>query len=231
MVEKMIELTNNPDRKTSIGSWFKECISMGFWMQETALFPKIAKQYIEKPTVDWAPTWQPQVTLQHPLRCTINLLDSLFAGTGILQNIKETKPFYNPVSDVEKPLYDTAIGGLIFLLAHEMCGVNKSTVYSPQEALALIMKGKYVVADQAVPDADMISDTLESFKTVHQFDAKRRTIFMSRRPFSDMLVDISKKESAITYDATSLEKLSSGFAKTFNDAMDVGIVNKPGFMI
>ncbi len=220
MTELLIKLTNNPNRNTTIAQWFIESQKIdGIWMRSYEIFSRIKKGIIEKPTIDWQPEWQPQVTVQHPLQSTINLVDNLFDGTIIQQSIQEAKPFYNPVSNEAKPLYDTAIGGLIFLLASEICGINKSTVYQPNEVFRLLMKGKYVRAGDTIPDLDMISDTLESFETVHQFDAKRRTLFMSRRPFSHMLSDILKQKSIFTSDKLSLESLNLGFAQLFKQAM------------
>lgn len=223
MTERMLQLTEN-DRKTTMEEWFEDASRIdGINIQKNeAIFGRIQREIIEKPTDGWSPTWQPQITLQHPLRSSINLFAKLFEGTFIQQNIQESKPFYNPVQDGEKPLYNTAIGGLMFLLAHELCGINKSTVYQPNEVISLLMKGKYVTAGSPVSDTDMISDTLESFRTVHQFDAKRRIIFMSRRPFSDMLGDILREKSIFASDEVSLEKLASetaGFAKVFRKAM------------
>lgn len=221
MVEVMMRLcSSDTHNRTTMRKWVEESSNIeGLRIQEFELFLKVAERIIERPTDDWQAMWQPQVTLQHPLKFTINLLDKLFVGTTVLESIKEAKPFYNPVQGSEFPLYDTALGGLIFLLAHEIGGVNKSTVYQPHEVLALLMKGKYVSAGAPVADADMISDTLESFKTVHQFDAKRRTVFMSRRPFSDMLSDILSGGEGFTSDVESLAKLSNGFVNVFKQAM------------
>ena len=120
-------------------------------------------------------------------------------------------------------MYNSAVGGLIFLLAHEMSGINKSTIYQPAEVLELLLKRKYVKSGDSVSDSDMIADTWESFQSVHQFDAKRRVIFMSRRPFSDMFKDILVAKSEITSDKESLDLLSSGFAPAFEKAMSVNM--------
>ncbi len=219
-VKLMMELCTGPDNSTTVGEWYDKTSEIdGVWVRKCDLFTKIMEQSIKKPTCDWQAMWQPQATVQHPLRASINLLDDLFEETVVLLSTREAKPFYNPMRIEEKPLYDTALGGLIFLLAHEMCGINKSTVYQPHEVMALLMKGKYVIAGTPVSDMDMISDTLDSFETVHQFDAKRRTLFMSRRPFSAMLADILGGGTAFVSDKESKEGLSCGFLKAFRDAM------------
>ncbi len=216
----MMRLCVGADNSTTIGKWFDESSRIShIWMQKHDLFAKVAERPIKKPTCDWQAIWQPQVTVQHPLRSSVNLFEDLFSGTVVLLSTREAKPFYNPVQTGEKPLYDTALGGLMFLLVHEICDINKSTVYQPHEVIALLIKGKYVIVGTPVSDADMVSDTLEGFRTVHQFDARRRTLFMSRRPFSAMLADISNGESAVISDRESKERLSGGFLDTFKNAI------------
>lgn len=161
----MMRLCVGADNSTTIGKWFDESSRIShIWMKKHDLFAKVAERPIKKPTCEWQAIWQPQVTVQHPLRSSVNLFEDLFSGTVVLLSTREAKPFYNPVQTGEKPLYDTALGGLMFLLAHEICDINKSTVYQPHEVIALLIKGKYVIAGTPVSDADMVSDTLESFE-------------------------------------------------------------------
>jgi hypothetical protein len=62
-------------------------------------------------------------------------------------------------------------------------------MYTPQEAWKLICSGQIVQAGE-ISDIQLMLSTLTDFLEVHQFDAKRRTFFMSRRPFFHMLLEI-----------------------------------------
>lgn len=223
---ELMKLLKDNSGKTTIKDWVRACcVKSSAYRYEicTKLFNRISNYTVEIGSSDWQMTWQPQMTIQHPLARTIGLLESLFENTSHLERIKESKPFYNPVSNGEKPLYSSAIGGLIFLLSHELLGISQSAVYQPLEILALILNGKKVGASVWIEDEDMVADTHKSFNDVHQFDAKRRTFFMSRRPFSDMLSDILQRdcESGIICDEASLQKLDeiSEFSHLFKMAM------------
>ena len=81
----MMQLCNKSDKKTTIAEWFEGSSKINnIWIKQCKLFSKVAAQIIEKPTCDWQAMWQPQITLQHPLKSSINLLDSLFARTAVL---------------------------------------------------------------------------------------------------------------------------------------------------
>lgn len=66
----------------------------------------------------WEPSWQPQMTVQHPLQSTIALCNSLFPIGDMQGLIKQSIP--TMISQ------NTALAGLIFLTAHEMVGMTRS---------------------------------------------------------------------------------------------------------
>ncbi len=83
------------------------------------------------------------MTVQHPLQCTIRLCNALFEGNlPVLELIKQSVP--------TKVSSDTAIAGLMFLVAHEMAGMtssyliplSKERLLDLATALAIYFKGK-----------------------------------------------------------------------------------------
>ena len=90
MTEIMMKLSNNPDRKTTMLKWFDESSKIkGICLIKYQIFSIVEQLDIKKPTNDWLSVWQPQVTLQHPLRSSINLLDNLFSRTVVTSSINE----------------------------------------------------------------------------------------------------------------------------------------------
>ncbi len=78
---------------------------------------------------------------------------------------------------------------------------------------------KIVNDEKLMYKALLIQDTFESFYTVYQFDAKRWTNFMSRRPFSQIFLEIIKNERPPVSDqcSKSLLKKDGDFLKLFNE--------------
>lgn len=264
-------------------------------IKTTPFFDQIKERTIKKlnPSVSWEPSWQPQMTVQHPLQSTILLCNTLFSSSPDMQSlIKQSTP--TGISS------DTALAGLLFLTAHEMVGMTNSYLMPLHQnhlldlamALTMYFHGQdltvqnllqlsinalsapelkelethtlmrpYVAAmfekntnkqmsllsklpmedpfiqkafvavsnigtfASIANDAEfmykaiLIRDTYESFNTVHQFDAKRWTNFMSRRPFAHMLHEILNEDDFIVSDAFSKSILSKAgdFLNAFNN--------------
>ena len=235
-------------------------------IKTTTFFETIKERTIKKlnPNVLWEPSWQPQMTVQHPLHSTIALCNELFPNIPSMQSlIKQSTP--------TGILPNTALAGLMFLAAHEMVGMTNSylmplhtdhlldlsmalTMYFHGQDLttpnllqlsinalsdtklkelethplmrpllvAIFTEDKVIQSELLsklpmddpfmqkallanlnlgtfIPIANnsefmykaiLIRDIFESYSTVHQFDAKRWTNFMSRRPFSHMFREI-----------------------------------------
>lgn len=258
----------------------------------TPFFDTIKEQIIKKlnPNALWHPSWQPQMTVQHPLQSTIALCHALFKDTPVEPLIKASTPTNIPSN--------TALAGLMFLVAHEMQGMTNSylwpippnhlldlsialTMYFHNKDLSnpdwlelsinalsdpelkkleehhlmrsainalfekdenkqqdflskLPMKDPFIVrmlgaisnigtfikiADNPLMHkAILMRDTFVSFSSVHQFDAKRWTNFMSRRPFSHMFREIcDENDSMVVSDHVSRSTLeTSSFLEIFN---------------
>lgn len=264
-------------------------------IKTTPFFDQINERTIKKlkPTVSWEPSWQPQMTVQHPLQSIILLCNTLFSSSSDMQSlIKQSTP-----TDISS---DTALAGLLFLTAHEMVGLTNSYLmplhqnhlFTLAMALTMYFHGKdltvqnllqlsinalsapelnelethtlmrpYISAvfeqdtdkkmslishlpiedpfiqkafealsnirtfieiandAESMYKALLIRDTYESYNSVHQFDAKRWTNFMSRRPFSHMLQEILNEEDRIFSDVSSRSLLSKEgeFLNAFNN--------------
>ncbi len=252
---------------------------------------------IKKISADWKPIWRPQVTIQHPLQCTIDLCKALFEGTKTLEEIQKAVPTIN---------HDTALAGLIFLQAHEMLGMTNSVPLAIQDmnsnfalvtALTMFFMDKgfqkeqitlpeilnvigrpeivgitsecyrYIVqlytTSKKVPKETLIPQldqqkqkivesfydkrcahitgilfiarntnpilqnilfmmhTWQSLNDVNQFDAKRFTLFMSRRPFCHMLTEIAATPTdsfILTDQYSKIALLKQNFADIFQQS-------------
>jgi hypothetical protein len=300
-IKAIIDITKtilNSDSEISLDSWLNTLISKVGGVQIKALpfFENVKTRTIKKLTpAPWEPSWQPQITVQHPLRNTIVLCNTLFPMGDMQTLIKQSTP--------TKMLPNTAIAGLMFLVAHEMVGMANSYlmplhpdhILDLAMALAIYFQGqdltqpnllqlsinalsdprlkefeahplmraflaaifeqdtqkgsellsKFSMEDpfikQALPATTNIGtflpiandekfmyktmlmrDTFESFSTAHQFDAKRWTNFMSRRPFSHMFYEIVKSDKVLVFDAISRSTLKNpgDFLKVFNQNID-----------
>lgn len=220
VVNVLMRLLDNETLQTTISCLFDECVSDGISLMPTQpFFDKVAGFSVKKMSSDWRPKWQPQVTIQHPLKATVNLCWGLFKGC--VPNLsRESLPFFMTMSD-ENPRYNTAIGGLIFLQAHQMAGMAKSSLLSVQERVTMLFSGWDV--SKLGGDFLLMAGTLFDYHTYHQFDAKRRTSFMSRRPFSHMFYEIkdTNPEVSLLTDKFSIEYSSryEDYLALFNEAM------------
>jgi hypothetical protein len=303
-IKAVIDITKtilNSDSELSFDSWLNTLISKVGGVQIKALpfFENVKTRTIKKlnPAL-WEPSWQPQITVQHPLRNTIELCNTLFPMGDMQTLIKQSTPTKMPPN--------TAIAGLMFLVAHEMVGMTNSylmplhhdhildlamalaiyfhgqdltranllqlsinalsdsllkgfeehvlmrsflaAIYEQDKGKQSELLSKFSMEDPFVQqattalsdigtfvpianDADFmykamsIRDTFESFSTAHQFDAKRWTNFMSRRPFSHMFCEIIKSDKALVSDAVSKSTLKNpGFLKAFNQ--DIGFADQ-----
>lgn len=264
-------------------------------IKTTPFFDTIKEQTIKKlnSNVSWEPSWQPQMTVQHPLQSTIALCKELFPNIPSMQSlIKQSTP-----TDI---LPNTALAGLMFLVAHEMVGMTNSYLmplhtdhlldlsmaltkyfhgedittpnllqlsinalsdprlkeleahflmrsilaaifeedtdkreellskipmddpFTQKAFVAISNLGTFVpIANNSefMYKAILIRDIFESYSTVHQFDAKRWTNFMSRRPFSHMFSEILDGNDCIVSDEFSKSALNTtgNFLRLFND--------------
>lgn len=264
-------------------------------IKTTPFFETIKEGTIKKlnSSAPWEPTWQPQMTVQHPLQNTIALCNELFPNITSMQTlIKQSTP--TNISPA------TALAGLMFLTAHEMVGMTNSYLmplhpdhlldlsmalamyfhgqdltkpdllqlsinalsnpglkelethplmrpclvaifeqdtHKQQELFSNIPMGDLFIKNMfaAIPNLEtflkianndkfmykaiLLRDTFESYNTVHQFDAKRWTNFMSRRPFSHMLREIIDGGTPIVSDTVSTYLLNKdgGFSPCFNE--------------
>lgn len=257
---------------------------------------------IKKIFANWKPVWRPQVTLQHPLCCTVALYTSLFDKTKSLEEIKKVIP--------ENIQSNTALGGLVFLQAHEMPSMANSvslaikdvksntvlvmaltryfiekgipeerinleeilrvvgcpeiveitskyyndalSLYKNAVNLKLLLSLKVPLPEVKKLQSDpvlihMLNDfydsrcafitdlicraresepiiqnilfmmhTWQSFNTVNQFDAKRFTLFMSRRPMCHMLAEIATASREIPFLTDNFSKKAL-FERKFTD--------------
>ena len=298
-IKKILDLTQtelNSKNEISIEEWVGQLSNLGagIVIEPNLLFEKIKSNKIKKPVlgVGWQPSWQPQITVQHPLQSTIELCNELFSDNQPMkQLIRQSMPTKMPPN--------TAISGLVFLVAHEMVGMtssyllplNSNRILDLAMALAIYFDGRditvpdllklsinalsdsrlqeienhklmrpclaavferdeikreelfkklpmedvfvknFLVAatklgtfigiannDQFMYNALLIRDTFEGFSAVYQFDAKRWTNFMSRRPFSHMLFEILKNKHPVISDTFSRNSLiKSSFIEIFNE--------------
>lgn len=123
------------------------------------------------PAVAWRSTFQPQVTIQHPLKKTIALLSTLF-GPDLTRH-KISQALSNPDLEVLKKAPTTVTTspaeGLIFLHA---------------------LTCAQLIDDTDLTESQHIAETAENFERYRQVDAKVKLRFLSRRPFSKMWHDI-----------------------------------------
>ncbi len=274
----------------------------------TPFFDVIKTSTIRKlnPTAPWEPSWQPQMTVQHPLQSTITLCNTLFPTISAMQAlIKQSIPTKVPSN--------TSIAGLMFLAAHEMVGMTNSylmplhtdhildlamalAIYFHGQDLTINLLQRSIIAlsdptlkelethtlmrpfltaifeqdaqkqstllsklsmedrfvqralaatanigtfvpiandDVFMYKALLMRDTFESFSTAHQFDAKRWTNFMSRRPFSHMFIEIIKNESPIVSDVFSRSVLTKpgDFLEAFNQNIEFADQLPGGFYL
>lgn len=218
-VDILMELLNNDTLQISISAWFESCVSRGISLVQTQpFFNEVASFFLKKMSSAWQPKWQPQVTIQHPLKATVNLCYELFHKCR--PNLcRETLPFFMTMAE-DAPKYNTAIGGLIFLQAHQIAGMTKSNMLSMQERIAMLASGWNI--SSLSDDSRLMAGTLFDYRTYHQFDAKRRTAFMSRRPFSHMLYEIknTNPEMSSLTDSFSVESSrQKNYLDLFSDAM------------
>lgn len=264
-------------------------------IKTTPFFDLVKERAIKKlnPVAPWDPSWQPQMTVQHPLQSTIGLCNTLFLDKPSMQTlIKKSIP-----TDISP---NTALAGLMFLVAHEMAGMtnsylmplHKDRLLDLSMALTMYFHGQ----DHTVPNllqlsinalsdpglkelethplmraclaaifeqdrqkqeellsslpmddpftqkafvsisnlgtfvpiannsefmykAILLRDTFESYSDAHQFDAKRWTNFMSRRPFSHMFREILDGKGRVVSDEFSKSTLhtTGSFLRLFNE--------------
>lgn len=86
-------------------------------------------------------------------------------------------------------------------------GVRYNTVLS-------LLKGH---SNKTIDSLVLMLRIFQDFNIAHQFDAKRWTHFMSRRPFSEML-----KEVCIETDSQKILSIYGGYSRTFKEFSSVG---------
>lgn len=263
-------------------------------IKTTPFFDKVKERTLKKlnSMAPWDPSWQPQMTVQHPLQGTIGLCNALFPEMPSMQAlVKQSTPTHI--------LPNTAVAGLMFLAAHEMVGMtnsylmplNKNRLLDLSMALSMYFHGQDLTTSNLlhlsinalsdprlkeiethplmrvclaaifeentgkreellsklpmddpfiqkalvsisnlgtfVPIANdsesmykaiLLRDTFESYRDAHQFDAKRWTNFMSRRPFSHMFREILDGSVCVVSDEFSKTALSAkgNFLRLFN---------------
>lgn len=148
----------------------------------TKIFNSVKDGILSTPSF-WHPKFSPQITIQHPLECSIPLYFSLF---GFDSNPSDMFHFSAsiPLRDAfiqcyEKTDhknfgkliqgYENKVNGLVFL-----------------HALTLVQ----MTPNEDHTDKNFLEETEKALTTSHQVDAKMKLNIMSRRPFSSMLQDI-----------------------------------------
>lgn len=118
-VNVLMSLLSDNDTLTVIG-WFTS-LGDGKFISDQSFFDEqnIGTVQINKVFADWQPIWRPQVTIQHPLRSTMKLYTAIFEDTNnVSEDIAKVIP-----REVDP---NTALGGLVFLQAHEMLSMTNS---------------------------------------------------------------------------------------------------------
>ena len=285
----LTKLTLDSSPITSFNNWFSILSGIeSIQIKPTDFFDEIKEKTINKlnPDLPWVPRWQPQLTVQHPLNHTITLCKELFTDSKSMQAVIDK-------STPKKIESNTALAGLMFLVAHEMSGISNSYLTPIHQtdsyldlslALAMYFHEQDLVAvdlvqasikalsdprlddllnnpslrpflaalfeeenvtlklailtdieeknnefasiafqainnlqsfvnivreDRLLQSAILIKDTFKSYRDVHQFDAKRWTNFMSRRPFSHMFTEVAEGKNHIVSDDFSMSALSN----------------------
>ncbi len=146
----------------------------------------------------WQPKFMPQVTIQHSLKDTIPLIMGLFGShetkpTPIEQQLKYAFPSLQDISTLDDREYLTEENGLLFLHAFTCANTQRSSSSSLQDLLNSFAT---------------ITDNFERYK---QVDAKVNLSFLSRRPFSQMWLNIKeKKDIATTFGKLYEDKIING---------------------
>lgn len=196
----------------------------GVRLQTTNLFDSIKTQKIDVPNW-WRPSFTPQVTIQHPLNKTVQLCTALAPSgmKGIINNV---------LNAIDKDLWKTHIGGLLFLNYLTI----ESLAYPVKRAKNALKVNLKSAAEEKLHNfliQTLISQELTNlssedpedlgFQPIGQVDAKRFLTFLSRRPFSDMLKEIYTMKympasintcSQIT-DKKSITALAHGYSPLF----------------
>ena len=281
----------------SIGDWYRRfydsSTGMGFSVSALPFFEKVIGNEIRQ-IPDWKSRWQPQLTVQHPLRKTITLCSLLFSGSVISKFVEDALPKEEIFSR------ESSIAGFVFLHSHELQGVknsfdyplNKDTAFLTHVATAVckvfleknppdatgvtvdnlkdLLKdratvelvnnpqigyvisnpiyalfrpelGKYYSLSNSKQSKDILENlqshrdkhidslllmhrTLQDYNFAHQFDAKRWTHFMSRRPFSMMYRDIIEYPDD---ESTKALKYYKSYTDLFNKSVKVASFSLP----
>ncbi|MDR1390894.1 MAG: hypothetical protein LBI95_00785 [Holosporales bacterium] len=128
---------------------------------------------------------QPQVTIQHPLEYTIELckylsstdleINKVLNDSSELTVAEEVLPIKIPDKYSMRNLTRRKLAGLMFLQAHTISEMTKS----------VFNQGRILT------DVELLSKTCNQARSNSQLDVKRMISFMSRRPFSKMLLEVN----------------------------------------
>lgn len=171
-ITKVIELIKRNSGTLTIGSLFDNLRALEFQVISEEFLDQIRKQEIKHVDII---SLTPQMTVQHPLKYTVDLCYSLFGDDEdyLFEKLLGTLPFKQRTDNGY--FFRSAIGGLTFLQAHTM-----------------VMMASQSLED----DNEQLDNIIQCIDT--QMDAKHFVPFMSRRPFSHLLKEI-KDQLSIGY--------------------------------
>ena len=164
-ITTVIELIKKNSGTLTIGSLFDNLRALEFQVISEEFLDQIHEQEIKHVDII---SLTPQMTVQHPLKYTVDLCYSLFGDDEnyVFEKLLGILPFK------QRTDFRSAIGGLTFLQAHTM-----------------VMMASQSLED----DNEQLDNIIQCIDT--QMDAKRFVPFMSRRPFSHLLKEIKDQLS------------------------------------
>lgn len=147
---------------------------------------KVYEKQLRRPSIGWKAVFNPQVTIQHPLECSIPLYFNLFGfdRPNYTMSFVASLPGLDLLKDAMKKgsgekytrIFQSYVNQKIFGLGF-------------LHALTLVQ----MTPDEDSTDKMLLAETLSSLKTAQQIDVKMKLPLMSRRPFSLMCEQIGFK--------------------------------------
>lgn len=191
-----------------------------------SFFELMKNQTIKKinPNVPWEPSWQPQMTVQHPLQSTILVCNTLFSETpSMKQLIEQSTP-----SQIQP---NTSLAGLLFLVAHEMVGMTNSYLMPlhSDRILDLAMALAIYFHGQDLTNPKLLQQAIEALSNPELIRLERHILM---RTYLNCIFEQDENKREELFSRLNMQDafIKKAIASTANLGICLQIANNPEFM-
>ncbi|MBE6446995.1 MAG: hypothetical protein E7015_00690 [Alphaproteobacteria bacterium] len=192
----------------------------------TSFFDVIKEQTIKKlnPNVPWEPSWQPQITVQHPLKSTIFICNTLFSAIPSMKQLIEQ-------STPSQLQHNTSLAGLLFLVAHEVVGMTNSYLIPlhSDHILDLAMALAIYFYGRDLTDPKLLQLSIEALSDPKLMQLETHTLM---RPYLNCILEQNVDKQAALFSELDMRDafIQRAIASTANLGIFLQIANNAEFM-